>query len=306
MTATVDVQPATADDATDILDLVLLCDIAEIGKPECTIDEVEEDLARTTLQAWVARDAGGVLQGYCWIEKRANHTEVIADVLIRPGGDPALAQRLLDHVRGTAREIEPSLALHMFAVPTNRMKSGMFEAAGATVVRHFWRMTIDLPDSPAPVVPAPSAGVQVRVADCGEADLRTMHRVINEAFLDHFGNQSSSYEDWAPSHTSGAWGDFSLWWLATVDGEPAAAQIGGWFQDEGGHIADLGTLREYRGRGLGRLLLLTAFAEFHRRGERRVNLGVDASNPTGAVALYESVGMHKHHETAVYEFAAPG
>jgi mycothiol synthase len=295
----------TPADAADVLDLTLLCDIAEIGKPEYSIEDVEEDLARATRRGWVARAADGLLQGYCWVEKRSNHTVVTADVLIRPGGDPALAQRLLDRVRDAARGIDPGLALHLFAIPTNRMKTGLLDSAGATVVRHFWRMTIDLPDSPAPVVPAAPAGVEVRVADRGEADLRSVHRVINTAFLDHFGSQSSSYEDWSPSHTTGAWGDFSLWWLVTVDGEPAAAQIAGWYPDEGGHIADLGTLRAYRGRGLGRLLLLTAFAEFHRRGERRVSLGVDASNPTGAVALYESVGMRKRHEAAVYEFA-PG
>jgi mycothiol synthase len=295
----------TPEDAKDVLDLVVLCDIAEIGEPEYTIDDAEEDIARATHRGWVARDSDGVLQGYCWVEKRSNNTVVIADALIRPGGDPALAQRLLDQVRSAASEIHPDLALHMFAVPTNRMKTRLLEAAGATVVRHFWRMTIDLPESPAPVVPALSPGVELRVADRGEADLRAVHQVINTAFLDHFGSQSSSYEDWAPTHTLGAFGDFTLWWLVTVDGEPAAAQLAGWYQDEGGHIADLGTLPAYRGRGLGRLLLLTAFAEFHRRGERRVNLGVDASNPTGAVPLYESVGMRKRHETAIYEFA-PG
>jgi mycothiol synthase len=297
-----DVTPA---DAKDVLDLVVLSDIADIGEPDYTIEDVEEDLARTTLRGWVVRGTDDVLEGYCWVEKRSNHTVVTADVLTRPGGDPALAQRLLDLVREAARGIDPGLALHIFAFPTNRMKTGMLEAAGATVVRHFWRMTIDLPDSPAPVVPAPAAGVEVRAADRGEADLRAVHQVINTAFLDHFGSQSSSYEDWAPSHTIGAWGDFTLWWLVTVDGEPAAAQIAGRYPDEGGWVADLGTLSAYRGRGLGRLLLLTAFAEFHRRGDRRVNLGVDATNPTGAVALYESVGMRKRHEAAVYEFA-PG
>jgi mycothiol synthase len=303
MTTTAALRPVTAEDAIDVLDLVVLCDIAETGKPDYTIDDVEEDLARTTQQGWVARDSDGVLQGYCWVEKRSNHIVSIGDVLIRPGGDPALAQRLLDQVRTATREREPGAPLHLFATPTNRAKTALFEANGGTVVRHFWRMVIDLPDSPAPVVPEAPAGVEVRTADRGEVDLRAVHQVIDTAFLDHFGNQASSYEDWAPTHTVGNWSDFTLWWLATVDGEPAAAQIAGRLPDIGGFIADLGTLPAYRGRGLARLLLLTAFAEFHRRGERRVNLAVDATNPTGAVALYETAGMHKQHEAAVYEFA---
>jgi ribosomal protein S18 acetylase RimI-like enzyme len=293
------------EDAPDILDLVVLCDIAEIGEPDYTIEDVEEDLARTTLQGWVARDADGVLQGHCWLEKRSHHTDLISDVLIRPGGDRRLAARLLEQVRSAAREREPASGLHMFANPNNRAKSTLLERAGATVVRHFRRMDIELPDAPAPVVPVLPAGVELRPADRGETDLRSVHHVINAAFLDHFGNQDSSYEDWAPGHIAGIWGDHTLWWIATVDGELAAAQIAGRYPEGGGHIADLGTLREFRGRGLGRALLLTAFAEFHRRGERKVSLGVDASNPSGAVALYESVGMSTHHQAALYEFV-PG
>jgi GNAT superfamily N-acetyltransferase len=50
-------------------------------------------------------------------------------------------------------------------------------------------------------------------------------------------------------------------------------------------------LRDWRGRGLGRALLLHAFAEFFELRKKIVRLHVDADNPTGAVRLYESVGM---------------
>jgi ribosomal protein S18 acetylase RimI-like enzyme len=48
-------------------------------------------------------------------------------------------------------------------------------------------------------------------------------------------------------------------------------------------------------------LLLHTFAEFQRRGVNRVTLGVDAENPTGATALYESVGMAVELELVVFE-----
>lgn len=38
-------------------------------------------------------------------------------------------------------------------------------------------------------------------------------------------------------------------------------------------------------------LLHTAFAEIHRRGIPRVELGVDSESPTGATRLYERAGM---------------
>jgi mycothiol synthase len=44
-----------------------------------------------------------------------------------------------------------------------------------------------------------------------------------------------------------------------------------------------------------------SFREFHRRGQRRVGLGVDAENPTGATKLYESVGMVVDSEQVVWE-----
>ena len=43
------------------------------------------------------------------------------------------------------------------------------------------------------------------------------------------------------------------------------------------------------------------FAEFFRRGERRVALGVDAQNETGATRLYERLGMRTLWEAAVWE-----
>ena len=43
------------------------------------------------------------------------------------------------------------------------------------------------------------------------------------------------------------------------------------------------------------------FAEFLRRGERRVALGVDAQNETGATRLYERLGMRTLWEAAVWE-----
>ena len=59
--------------------------------------------------------------------------------------------------------------------------------------------------------------------------------------------------------------------------------------------------KPWRGRGIGRALLLHAFGEFHRRGDVHVGLGVDAENPTGATRLYESVGMRVTKEDVIFE-----
>ena len=64
-------------------------------------------------------------------------------------------------------------------------------------------------------------------------------------------------------------------------------------------MADLAVRRQWRRRGLGRLLLLTTFNALRERGCGTVSLGVDADNESGAVGLYEGLGMR---EAFVYEF----
>jgi ribosomal protein S18 acetylase RimI-like enzyme len=67
-----------------------------------------------------------------------------------------------------------------------------------------------------------------------------------------------------------------------------------------GFVKDLAVRPAFRGRGLGEALLHAVFAEFARRGVREVRLKVDADNPTGAVRLYERVGMRELRRHAVY------
>jgi mycothiol synthase len=66
-------------------------------------------------------------------------------------------------------------------------------------------------------------------------------------------------------------------------------------------VSDLGVLRPWRGRGIAATLLLHLFAEFARRGYRKVGLGVDSQNDTGATALYEKVRMRTVHQFGRYE-----
>jgi ribosomal protein S18 acetylase RimI-like enzyme len=78
-----------------------------------------------------------------------------------------------------------------------------------------------------------------------------------------------------------------------MDGERIAGFSLDWQDAEPprGWVGTLGVLRAYRRRGLGEALLRHSFAEFWRRGVRRVVLGVDSQSLTGATRLYERVGM---------------
>lgn len=58
-----------------------------------------------------------------------------------------------------------------------------------------------------------------------------------------------------------------------------------------GWVNWLGVRKPWRRQGLAEALLQRSFTELYARGKRRVGLGVDAQNVTGALRLYERVGM---------------
>jgi ribosomal protein S18 acetylase RimI-like enzyme len=49
--------------------------------------------------------------------------------------------------------------------------------------------------------------------------------------------------------------------------------------------------KEFRGQGLAQLLLRRAFVRYRDLGRAGTQLGVDSENGTGAVRVYEKVGM---------------
>ena len=63
----------------------------------------------------------------------------------------------------------------------------------------------------------------------------------------------------------------------------------------------IGVRVAWRRRGIGEALLRLAFCELYARGRRRVGLGVDAENTTGATRLYERVGMEVAWRDDAYE-----
>jgi mycothiol synthase len=300
MTANPPIRPTTADDADDILELMIICDIAKTGEPESTINEVTADLSSDTFFAAAVDDPAGGLSGYVWVDHPPDNPLVWGDILVRPGADPGLAAILLDWVRERATRFGPGLRLHLFAYTNDTARRTLLESAGGTVIRRSYRMSIEVEASSTFEVPELAAGIEIHPVTGTDTELHAMHRVVDTAFLDHFAHSTEPYDEWLRRSAGGLCSDLTLWWLATVDGEPAAG-LYGCELPASGYVDTLGTLRDFRGKGLARALLVTAFAAFQRRGLPKVTLTVDATNPTGALALYESAGMTVAQESLRYE-----
>ncbi len=93
--------------------------------------------------------------------------------------------------------------------------------------------------------------------------------------------------------------DPSLWFLARDGEEVCGVALCKVLGDEG-WVDVVGVRRPWRTRGLGLALLRHAFAEYHRRGVRKVDLGVDAKSVAGAPRLYGRAGLSVNSSYVIY------
>ncbi len=215
-----------------------------------------------------------------WAEQRALHA--LPDV---PSG-VRFAPRV-----GTFREAEKSKRL--------------FEASGYRHIRSSYHMLIDM-ELPVPEPEFPE-GITLRTFNL-ETDAEAVYRADNDAFRDHFGYIEMPFEEGFRrfKHFTIELESFdpSLWFLA-MDGDQIAGfnlcRPHSYDDPDLGWVGELGVRRPWRKRGIGLALLRHSFNEFYRRGKRKVGLGVDAQNLTGALHLYESAGMHVQQAFDQYE-----
>ena len=166
---------------------------------------------------------------------------------------------------------------------------------GFALIRQALRMFIEFNGPP----PAPQwpQGITVRTV-VRDQEEKAAFAAGREAFIDHWGHVERPFEEeWA------RWSHFalnedydpSLWFLALDGDEIAGNSMCRPKVDNDpsiGWVASLSVRRPWRKQGLGLALLLHSFGEFYRRGYRKVGLGVDAQNISGALRLYEKAGMH--------------
>jgi mycothiol synthase len=181
----------------------------------------------------------------------------------------------------------------------------LFEDIGYSYIRSSYRMLIEM-EGPAPE-PVWSEGITLRTYNPNR-DAEAVYRAVVESFRDHFGFVEEPFEEGFKrfKYFQLEHDDFdpTLLFLAMDKGEIAGINICKSHSYNDPDLAWVGTLgvrRQWRRRGIGLALLRHSFNEFYRRGKRKVGLGVDAQNLTGALRLYENAGMHVHQTFDFYE-----
>ncbi|GIE79480.1 hypothetical protein Aph02nite_54300 [Actinoplanes philippinensis] len=299
----------TLDDVPAILELVHASDIAAVGEPDYTADEVREDL--TTPNTDMARDCllalddTGTIVGWSFPGNSTGRDRDMANVYFWPGrGLPALKPLLeMLMVRMTERAAElghPVYEVRAGAIPGETELIQALTDAGFVFLKQFARMQMSL-DGFSPAVPEPPAGITVRpVRHDDEAEMRAFHAVIEDAFVDS-DHLAIPFDGWLGQVTKPGV-PFDEWFVAEADGRIVGAlqsSDGGEDTDEG-WVKHLATLRAYRKRGVGEALLRRAFATYAANGRPKAGLGVDLANPTDAASLYFKVGMDALYRANIY------
>jgi mycothiol synthase len=277
-----DLRAPQPDDADAVLELIVARDIADIGHPDYTLEDVRADWSAPGFDpandAWLVADAGRLL-GYALLDDRG-----AALVTVPPQHEGrGVGTRLREAAE--ARAIERGEALVRQYVPiTNEAARAHLLEAGYWPAFSYFRMRMELADAP----PAPEH-VPVRPFARGIDD-RPVHALVEDAFAGIPGNVAQSLESWQAAKVEKEGWDPSLWLLHEDAGGLAGVVLCERWEEGVGYVDALAVAPRARGTGLGRAMLAHGLAALRSAGMTTAELSVQGENAS-ATRLYESVGM---------------
>lgn len=290
------VRPVTPADAPAVNALVVAADEAVQDWSDSTETDLTEWWREVELEhdSWVVEDGSSPV-AYGVLYPHGETADL--DCYVHPDRKGrGLGSWLLARCEERARERVLPKA-HAWALAPDEDARRLFELRGFGEVRRYYHMLIDMDGSPAEA----EWPEGFRVDTFSLADAEAFHAALAEAFAEEWNWVPMPFERWLELRVNAPDADLSLWFIVREGDEIAAVLRGDAHRFNSGWVGAIGVRKPWRKRGLGLALLLHAFGEFYRRGERRVTLGVDAQNPTGATRLYERAGMHVAYEAIAFE-----
>ena len=296
------IRPATMDDIDAVAGVLAAEDLAATGAVFYDADFVRLvwsggviDMPNDT---WVVETPSGGVIGHANVGCESGDVAEAWGVVHPDHRGLGIGSRLLDLVDGRAAELLPRGGrLQQSVSDTDLVVPRMLRARGFERARTFRHMQIEL-DGSAPSADPP-AGIEIGPIDPNR-DVPTVKSLFDEAFRGDWGYSEISFEEWRARNVEDRDYDPGLWLLATEDGEPVGA-LTAVVSGDRGWVLELAVASPWRGRGVGSAMLRRSFASFVERGLSRVMLNVDSKNPTGAVGVYERVGMRAVRGWDVYE-----
>ncbi len=274
------IRPPVEDDAHSVLDVIQARDVADLGVPDFTLEDLRADWSgdQTDIEhdARVAVGTHGAVRAYAIL--LGDDAVVYVHPEAEGEGNGTVLRRWAE-----ARAAERGTAiLRQFAYGSNDGARRHLADAGYELAQHYFRLRADLADVP------PPPDITLRTFDL--ADEAEVHRVVQEAFADLEGYRAQTLEQWRSKGPAKEGHDPSLWLLLEDEEGVAGVALGERWEDGTGYVAELAVAARARGHGHGRSLLLALFDAFRGAGLRHAELSVHGRN-RGALRLYESAGM---------------
>jgi mycothiol synthase len=276
-------RPLTMSDARAVFEVMAAQEQHDIGTVEIEEADIVGDWQRPSFD--VSASTVGVFDG----ERLVGYGELGGDQRSDAAVHPAyrgrgLGTAIAAWVRDTARDRGESIV--GMPVPQGSPGDRLLASLGYHVRWESW--VLELPPG-REIEPQPlPAGYTLRTA-VSDAERRAVHEVVEDAFLEWSERRRTSYEDFEARSVRRP--GFEPWQLrAAVD--PDGATVGACSTSINGdvaYVAQLAVRRDRRGLGLARALLVDAFSGAREHGASRFELSTDSR--TGALGLYEKVGM---------------
>lgn len=250
------------------------------------VDEVEATLERPGLEsAVVVVDPAGEIAGWAWI--RGKRSQVDVGTGYRGLG---LGSALLEWVEGQALLGQVAQTVD----DEDHAGTALLRARGYEVIATNWML--EMPATEEPVVPDLPAGITIR--PYSDEYRQAAHLVIQDAF-DEWQPRRKPYDEWARMTIERTTFVPDLSPLVFAGDDLVGATLSLELPDsDEGYVDELAVRRDHRGQGLARAMLAWASLAFYRRG--RHNLTLWTHSGTGALAMYERLGMTVRRSTTVF------
>jgi mycothiol synthase len=283
------------DDAPAVFELLKARDIADLGIPDCTLEDVRDDWNATELS--LSTDVrvvqeGGLVVGYGIVRSPG------AFAAVRPDSEgKGVGSRLLRWTERRERELGRPQHRQLIAATNDRARA-LLQAAGYERARSYYRMVRAL-DEVAPAGATP-AGVTVRPLE-PDADAERLHALDAAAFADIPDYEPISLIAFREDHLRAHDIDPELSCVAQRGRSIAGFLLTRlWAEERVGYVSILAVRPGEQGRGIGTTMLRHAFERFAAAGLNEAQLGVSSEN-AGALGLYERVGMSPRFRFDAYE-----
>ena len=278
------IRPFTDDDAPGVAALISAEEERLYGRPGRVTGADILMFLQWSKEAWVWEEDGRIVASatYGVHGDAADIRGIVADK------GRGLGAEIIDRGEAFGRTERAKKTLLAAPEPDTAARA-LFESRGYREVRRFYSMAIELTGTPLEPVLADGLVVDELRGEEYEA----FYEALNESFAEHWEWHPTPFGEWLELRQGQHRDEQGPVWFVVRDGDELAgvtrndASVAG-----GGYVGAIGVRPAWRGRGVAKALLQRTFAEFWRRGTTRVTLDVDSQNATGAVALYERVGMH--------------